>query len=105
MNKSFYNTIGLQGQDLKKSEFKAGGQEARILEFFNEYSKGMSYTPFEVLKYVFSGNVPITSVRRALTNLTKGGYLEKLEDKTMGEYGQLNHRWKLKDQSQQIKFL
>ena len=40
-------------------------------------------------------NCPITSVRRAMTNLTKAGLLEKTGDKVLGEYGVMVNTWKL----------
>ena len=38
---------------------------------------------------------PITSVRRAISNLTKDHKLEKSSKQKLGKYGKLNHTWHL----------
>jgi len=94
----FHNTLNLPESELKARQFKAGSQNAKILEFF-KWNPGKLYTPFEIQNYAcFSGNgylTPITSIRRAMTDLTKLGYLEKTKEKRAGEYGELNYCWRL----------
>lgn len=94
MNKSFYNTIGASMAQLDLFEAHASTQEARVLEFFRERSHE-AFTPFDVQKAVFYANTPITSVRRAITNLTKAGKLFKTSDQKDGNYGTKNHKWQL----------
>ncbi len=70
----------------------ANFQEQKILEVFSGKNRGLSFTPFEVLK--LSGlRAPITSIRRAMTDMTKVGMLIKTDECRMGAYGQLNHCW------------
>ena len=38
---------------------------------------------------------PLTSARRAMTNLTEAGYLTKTELKTPGIFGAMNFNWRL----------
>lgn len=98
----YFNTVDLAGSELKKKEKKVGGQNEKILKYFQERPEGY-YTPFDVQLNLFWNEVPITSIRRAMSDLTKLGYLERLDGKEgrpilkmMGDYGHLNYTWKLK---------
>ena len=41
-------------------------------------------------------NTPITSIRRAISDLAKEGYLLKTDKKVMGNWGRLTYTWRLK---------
>lgn len=88
---SFHNTIDLVGDELEKENINCSKQEDRILKLFEG-----KMSPFEVMeKYnkIYSA-IPITSVRRAITNLTERGKLIKLDKEfKTGEYGKPNHLW------------
>lgn len=90
--RSFHNTIGLQGDELAQATYRAGSQEAVILEFFRRHRNRM-FTPSEIHKTLFSSSIPLTSIRRAITNLTTAGYLSKTDIKTQGPYGLPEHCW------------
>lgn len=92
---NFYNTIGLTGRDLFKSEEKAKRQEDIILQVFAE--DGEEMTPFEVSRELETQGYeyPITSIRRSITNLTKSGKLEKTLVRRNGVYGQKNYTWRI----------
>lgn len=92
----FYNTINLKGIDLDAARNKSKSQEEFIKWLFNE-EPTLEATPSQLLS-LFNSNVPITSVRRALTNLTNDNVLEKTEKQIVGMYGKLEHVWKLKIQ-------
>jgi predicted transcriptional regulator len=51
-------------------------------------------TPFDVQDDV-GHHVPITSIRRAITNLTQKGILIKSEVTKMGRHGKMNYCWEL----------
>lgn len=92
--KTFFNTIGERGKELMESKAKALSQQEIILNFFMsnpcEY-----YTPFDIQRMVLN-NAPITSIRRAMTNLTNAGYLDKTTKMVNEEYGKTNHCWTLR---------
>jgi len=98
----FYNTTQLKNGDLDRAKKKASSQQERILAFFMS-NPGRLFTPDEVWTHVFpvrdfgddSRNTPITSIRRAITNLTKAGYLEKTHQMKSGYYDKLVYCWKL----------
>ncbi len=90
--RSFYNTIGLQGDELAQATYRAGSQEAIVLEFFRR-NRDTMFGPSEIHQRLFSPRIPLTSIRRAITNLTTAGYLRKTEAQTLGAYGQKEHYW------------
>ena len=90
---SYYNTTNEKGFDLQKSHEKARNQEEIIYSFFLTYGKPLS--PSQVLKKL-NLECPITSVRRALTNLTNQDKIIKTDVKVVGLYGKKEHLWRLK---------
>ena len=90
---SYYNTVRKDGEQLKMALDKTETQEDLVLLLFrnNPYK---NYTPFEVLKEL-GIKAPITSIRRAITDLTQDGKLRKLDIRRVGEYGEPNYTWML----------
>lgn len=88
----FFNTIKLNQEELEKATDTALKQEDKILSVMNT---NVPYTPFEIQNIYVSRyeNVPITSIRRAMTVLTKKNKLIKLSDFKLEQYGKPNHRW------------
>ena len=93
---SYYNTNKETGETLKTSERKAVSQEQAIYNFMID-GKSTYYSPSAILLYLFGNRVPITSVRRGMTNLTNQGKLEKTDTMVMGQYGKMEHCWKIKE--------
>ena len=96
---SYYNTTNEKGFDLQKSHEKARNQEEIIYSFFLTYGKPLS--PSQVLKKL-NLECPITSVRRALTNLTNQDKIIKTDVKVVGLYGKKEHLWRLKTNQDDI---
>jgi len=93
--KSYHNTNKETGNTLIKSNTKASRQEMIILNYFkaNAHSK---FSPEDVINQVdFGKPVPITSVRRAITNLCKEGHLNKTSVMKKGNYGKQVHTWEI----------
>ena len=80
---TYYNTTKMKGEPLQKAVNMAVTQENRILIMFLKYNR-MSAS--ECWKKLFT-NEPLTSVRRAITNLTEAGHLRKTTLTTTGHYG------------------
>ena len=95
---SFYNTIEETAEELAKSHEKAKTQEEKILDCF--YSCEEPLSPSMVLSQT-GLNCPITSIRRAMTNLSNDGRLEKTTEYTLGNYGKREHLWSLPTPKQQ----
>lgn len=92
----FYNTIDLTGQELEKAKVQTLKQEELIAAIFkNNCHKEIS--PSQILDIVnkhYGLNWPITSIRRAITNLTEENALVKLKTMKEGIYGKLEHLWR-----------
>ena len=80
--------------DAAKLRRRAQSQEEKVLAWFREHPAA-EMTPFEVREEVLPA-CPITSVRRALTNLTKAGFLEKGGRCQQERFGVGNRLWRLK---------
>jgi len=98
----YHNTNQEEGSTLIASQVQAKTQEDHIYAWFKAHPD-KAYTPFEVQQYVnFNGDFngkwkpPITSIRRAITNLEQQGKLEKTSEMRLGAHGKQNHTWRLK---------
>lgn len=89
---TYFNTLGEFGEELERSEAHTEHQEAVILGFFKSH-RGRSFTPFEVRSIINWHAKPITSVRRAMTNLANRGFLVKTAEMRMEQLGKPNHTW------------
>jgi len=79
---------------LAEAEAQATRQEDRVLAFFHAHP-AQRYTPVEVHRRVLP-EAPLTSARRALTNLTTAGHLEKCAEQRPGLFGKPNCTWRLR---------
>jgi hypothetical protein len=86
----YYNTTNSKGLELKERRAKAKSQKEVIKRLYSSYEEGLS--PGDVYDLV-DRKWPITSIRRAITNLTKEGYLIKTERTASGIYGREEHVW------------
>jgi hypothetical protein len=91
----FYNTNKETGSVLEASQKKTETQEDRILAFFQD-NVGAAFGPSRIALYVFGNSVPLTSIRRAITDLTTSGLLVKTGVMIDGRYGKQEHTWTLK---------
>lgn len=92
--KSYYNTTSEKGQILSTNKAKAKAQDFKVLQYF-EKRKRKLISPTQVWEALFTSATPLTSVRRAISNLTKMGLLEKTAKKQKGIYGRDEYKWKL----------
>jgi|TARA_Y100000385_G_scaffold251151_1_gene273707 hypothetical protein len=93
MKSNFYNTTNQSGIELKSSMQNAKNQAQRIFKIMKHCNEPM--TPFDVLMVYnsFFKPVPITSIRRAITDLTDGNKLIKTAQQKAGHYGVTNYCW------------
>ena len=94
MTENFYNTIGETGTELKASRRAVNKQEKEVLEKFKEFGDEPSPISPSEIHEILPG-YPITSIRRAITNLTDAGYLRKTYVKIVGPWGKREHCWEL----------
>lgn len=91
---SFHNTIEATGAQLLQFARDAGTQEQRILRYF-ERNRDTAFTPSEICERVFQNTVPLTSVRRGMSDLTAESKLIKTDTMRDGLFGKPEHAWKL----------
>lgn len=91
---SYYNTVQTAGAELREYRQKAQRQEERILHWFKT-SDQFFYTPSEIHLIVFDRSVPLTSVRRAMTNLSTELKLVKSTKKRKGPFGRMEFCWRI----------
>lgn len=97
-NNSYYNTNKESGKTLITSKTKANKQELKVLKFFQSNNRDEKFSPEDILAQVdFGRAIPITSVRRAMTNLTYAGYLKKTAFMKKGTFGKQIHTWQIND--------
>lgn len=96
---SYYNTTNEKGDELKESHNKASTQEQVIYGYFQTFGQPLS--PSMVLTKL-NLNCPITSVRRAMTNLTEDKKIIKTDEKVEGLYGKKEHLWRLRTSEDNI---
>ncbi len=90
---SFHNSIPLEGEELKKANQDANNQEREIVRFLQR-NPGKYFAPHQLEEHF--DKWPLTSIRRALSNLTKKGILMKsLKPEIMGSYGKPVNGWML----------
>ena len=113
---SYYNTTKETGEELAVSKAKATNQEDHIIDIFEHlsfvYGKAAIVNPSRIESRWIntmrgrSYCPPITSIRRAMTNLTKKGKLVKTDIMDIGKYGKPEHCWRLaKVEDKQLELL
>lgn len=90
---TYYNTTNVEGEELRDYQIKADSQEKKILILFKKNKRA---TASQIWKEYGMNNAPLTSVRRAITNLTNKGLLLKTDSKFDGFYGRPECFYELK---------
>jgi hypothetical protein len=85
----FYNTN--KTQDIATAIKQNNKQEMQVYKLFQQHQKLSPSAVWEML----GAKYPITSIRRAITDLTNQGLLVKTDNLTPGAYGKNEHVWVL----------
>jgi len=86
MSQPYHNTTGLAGEQLERRIEQAESQEEVVEALFEAHP---------AVQDIALPNSPITSVRRAITNLTDESVLRKTDHQKEGPYGDPNYTWTL----------
>ena len=92
----YYNTNNETGDVLRRSIDSSTKQEEVIIARFNHYKRNLS--PDEIQGILVDNSettYPITSIRRAMTNLTNDGKRKKTNIMKKGVWGKMTHTLKL----------
>lgn len=102
----FHNTINLDNKELTKANADALKQEEFITAIFKaNINKPIAPSQIHSI-YVknFQKNVPLTSIRRAMTNMTEKGILRKTSIMVDGIYGKPQYTWVMERKGVQINW-
>lgn len=88
----FYNTIDLPAKELREVKSVCRTQEEIILRVYKRNPQPL--TAYEV--YLCTEMECLNSVRRAVTNLYKKGFLIKTDIQKTGLYGKPNYCYRIK---------
>ncbi len=88
-----YNTTNAEGKALRNLKRLATKQEDAVLAYFRRLPR-RPFSPSEV-HIGLRTQAPLTSIRRAMTDLAAAGLLTKTDELGQGPYGRLEHKWKL----------
>lgn len=98
---TYFNTNKESGQTLEESIKKSKSQEERILIYLKKEER-YDFTPDYLWEnYFMKEGIPLTSIRRAVSNLCNKGITVKTKFMTDGGYGKQIHIYHLLDR--QIK--
>lgn len=90
----FYNTNNETAATLQDSRSKGKRQETAVLGYYLQHPHEF-VSPSQLFRAFEHKHWPITSIRRAVTDLTNEGLLVKTPKTVTGIYGKKEHCWKL----------
>lgn len=98
--KMYYNTTNENGSLLKTNTKQAENQTTLTLSVFQTYPT-YTFSADEVWQFLIDNEAineqtPLTSIRRAITDLTKAGKIVKTNRKVLGSAGRSTYTWRLK---------
>lgn len=92
----FYYTVALNQDELEAAKKQTSSQATRIVGLFRILNIPMTPDEVHTVYCAMYSDTPLTSIRRAMTDLTEQNLLEKTPETKKGRYGMINHKWKLK---------
>ena len=93
----YYNTNNESGDTLLSSINSTAKQEDVVLSIFTAFPR-TNFSPDDIQAWLVDNSektYPITSIRRAMTNLTNQKKLNKTNTMKTGVWGKSTHTWKL----------
>lgn len=104
MQTEFFNTTNLSAEERQRAAAQAKHQSRVVLDIYCQYARS-ELTPSEVLAYAIKQGklhkrTPITSVRRAISTLTKSGQLIKTKTQRKGPLGAKEYCWCLHEKDE-----
>jgi hypothetical protein len=98
--KMYYNTTNENGSLLKTNIKQAENQTTLTLSVFQTYPT-YTFSADEVWQFLIDNEAineqtPLTSIRRAITDLTNEGKIVKTNRKVLGSAGRKTYTWRLK---------
>lgn len=97
---TYYNTNNEVGSILQESRKKTETQEKRIETILSDVNAVLTPDHIQWLYFQeYKVDIPITSVRRALTDLTAKGIAIKTDIMLKGRYNKKTHTWRINNEN------
>ena len=93
---TYFNTTNLRGQQLAAYNIQAQKQDDMVVEFFRRNPHAIVTTEDLWIALPALARGPITSTRRAFSNLLNRGLIEKTDAQVTGLWGKPIHLWRSK---------
>ena len=89
---TYYNSVPEGEEEVQAYTAKAKTQQQYILALFQD---GKPHSPTDIHNRCLNAGMiwPITSIRRAITDLDAEMYIRKTGDKSKGRYGRNENKW------------
>tara|TARA_Y100000356_G_C11036922_1_gene171400 strand:+ start:189 stop:521 length:333 start_codon:yes stop_codon:yes gene_type:complete len=90
----YFDTTNLKDEELKMYNAQAYKQEDLVMYLIEEFEDSIA-SPSMIWNRMntLGRKIPLTSVRRAMTVLTRNGHLMRLHRQVKGEYGKSEYMW------------
>jgi hypothetical protein len=93
---TYFNTVNETGVDLFNYVKETRHQDELVLKCFQD---DCMHSPSDVHEYLIAAHyitpsVPLTSIRRSITTLTRKGLLYKTGGRNRGPYGRAEYYWR-----------
>lgn len=98
MKSKYYNTTNEKDEALKQAKLKAGTQGDRVLSIFSDFRRLSASQCWLIYQRRYKSNTPLTSIRRAISNLADRGDLTKMPGKVIGIYGRNEYYYRRSQQ-------
>ena len=101
MEENYHNTVPEEGERLHGYQEKAKTRDQMVLEVF-KWNQGVTFTPSDIYEILteWGDKILLTSVRRAISNLTRARRLVKCQrdQARPGIHKRNNRAWRYNDQ-------
>ena len=94
-SESYFNSTNQNEDFVKKQKTKNKTQEQKVLDLFKKGGRFTASEIYNLWSVNYAKNIPLTSIRRAMSNLQYDRHITKTKDTKIGIYGAPEHYYTL----------
>lgn len=94
-SESYFNSTNQNEDFVKKQKTKNKTQEQKVYELFKKGGRFTASEIYNLWSVNYAKNIPLTSIRRAMSNLQYDRHITKTKDTKIGIYGAPEHYYTL----------
>lgn len=94
-SENYFNTTNQDQDFVKQKKTKNKNQEQKVYQIFKNGGRYTASEIYDLWKVHYAKNIPLTSIRRAMSNLQYDRQIIKTKDTKIGIYGAPEHYYKL----------